>query len=759
MNCAKWIWLTILIIGVVMATDLISLRTAKLGDTLSLLDSYEVFIPTVVDSRGQFLSYDVRHNQLKKRLPIRHKRTVSSFPLDPVFFKIKLENKEYLLNLTENSLLSGRNSILEVWHPDSIEKRNFTYHKCHYYGHVIGEENFSDVMISNCYGLHGIFSISGQEYVIEPYWNHTNDVLTQGHPHILYKRTSLDFKRKFKGDSKGCSSEKRIRRRRVKRRKRSVITERYVETLVVADKKAVAYHGEEEIETYILTIMNIVAKLFRDPSLGNAVNIIVNRIILLKEKQPNLLISHHAGQTLSSFCKWQESIKRNENAILSYSHNHHDNAILITRYDICFDKDEPCDTLGLAQVSGMCERGRSCSINQDIGLTSGFTIAHELGHKYDICFDKDEPCDTLGLAQVSGMCERGRSCSINQDIGLTSGFTIAHELGHNFGMQHDGSGNDCLVKINEPGYIMSTQLSRLVYPVKWSRCSRQYITDFFDSGQGDCLQNVPPMNDYAYTDLLPGQRYNADQQCRSQFGPHSSVCQDIQREVCGTLWCSKHKGRCVSNNTPLLDGTVCNSTTVPNGWCYGGECVDYGTIPSKVDGGWGQWSEWGVCSRKCGGGIETSERQCDKPRPSHGGRFCVGKRKRYRSCNVKGCPSNSEDFRAMQCRKFNNIKFRGKYYQWIPFTADQVNSCSLYCQAVGYNFYVEQAVKVIDGTRCNQDSLDVCINGRCMPVGCDGILNSKVTEDRCRKCGGDGSTCRTRRGLLESSLDNKVNCE
>lgn len=35
-----------------------------------------------------------------------------------------------------------------------------------------------------------------------------------------------------------------------------------------------------------------------------------------------------------------------------------------------------------------------------------------------------------GLAPVGGMCERERSCSINEDIGLATAFTIAHEIGH-----------------------------------------------------------------------------------------------------------------------------------------------------------------------------------------------------------------------------------------------------------------------------------------------------------------------------------------
>lgn len=43
------------------------------------------------------------------------------------------------------------------------------------------------------------------------------------------------------------------------RQKRSVSTERFVETLVVADKMMVGYHGRKDIEHYILSVMNIVS--------------------------------------------------------------------------------------------------------------------------------------------------------------------------------------------------------------------------------------------------------------------------------------------------------------------------------------------------------------------------------------------------------------------------------------------------------------------------------------------------------------------
>lgn len=39
---------------------------------------------------------------------------------------------------------------------------------------------------------------------------------------------------------------------------RSVSKEKWVETLVVADAKMVEYHGQAHVESYVLTIMNMV---------------------------------------------------------------------------------------------------------------------------------------------------------------------------------------------------------------------------------------------------------------------------------------------------------------------------------------------------------------------------------------------------------------------------------------------------------------------------------------------------------------------
>eukprot|EP00064_Thunnus_orientalis_P007518 superscaffoldBa00000841_g7540 len=270
------------------------------------------------------------------------------------------------------------------------------------------------------------------------------------------------------------------------------------------------------------------------------------------------------------------------------------------------------------------------------------------------------------------------------------------------------------------------------------------------SGRGTCLDNEPLKRDFLYPTVAPGQVYDADEQCRFQYGASSRQCK--YGEVCRELWCLSKSNRCVTNSIPAAEGTLCQTGSIEKGWCYQGECVAFGTWPQSVDGGWGPWSIWGECSRTCGGGVSSSMRHCDSPAPSGGGKYCLGERKRYRSCNTDPCPAGSRDFREKQCADFDNMPFRGKYYNWKPYTGGGVKPCALNCLAEGYNFYTERSPAVIDGTRCQADSLDICINGECKHVGCDNILGSDAKEDRCRVCGGDGSTCEATEGLFNESL-------
>ncbi|XP_072261258.1 A disintegrin and metalloproteinase with thrombospondin motifs 10 isoform X1 [Pyxicephalus adspersus] len=703
------------IVGMTAASEVLSSDPA---DFLSRLSHYEIAFPAQVDESGNFLTYDLRRSPPNFR---RSRRSIPDESERQVFYWLQAQSSNFLLNLTLQTDLLGQHFTVEYWKRGGLDWKHELYEDCHYVGHI-QDQLSSKVAISNCNGLLGVIVSGDDEYLIEPLpqggnYNKTNE----GTPHVVYKRSSLQ--RQHLDAACGVIDDKPWKDRHWWLRnprppplrpasnhthrgplplKRSVSTERYVETLVVADKMMIGYHGRRDIEQYILAIMNIVAKLFQDSSLGNIVNIMVTRLILLTEDQPNLEINHHAGKSLDSFCRWQKSIvNRNGNAITESGIADHDTAVLITRYDICIYKNKPCGT--------------------------------------------------LGLAPVGGMCERERSCSINEDIGLATAFTIAHEVGHTFGMNHDGIGNGCGSRGQETAKLMAAHITMKTNPFVWSACSRDYITSFLDSGLGLCLNNAPPRQDFIYPTQAPGQAYDADDQCRFQHGIKSRQCK--YGEVCSELWCLSKTGRCITNSIPAAEGTICQTNTIDKGWCYKRECVPFGTRPEGVDGAWGPWSSWGECSRTCGGGVSSSVRHCDSPRPTIGGKYCLGERKRYRSCNIDDCPPGSQDFREMQCAEFDNVAFRGKYYSWKSYKGGGVKACSLNCLAEGFNFYTERAAAVIDGTPCRPDSYDICVNGECKHVGCDRILGSDAKEDKCRVCGGDGNSCETIEGIFNQSLN------
>lgn len=84
------------------------------------------------------------------------------------------------------------------------------------------------------------------------------------------------------------------------RAKRSVSKARHVETLVVADSTMTAFHQDGDVETYLLTIMNMVSALYLHPSIGNFINVVVVRIILIEEDEIEVSLSFHANKNLST---------------------------------------------------------------------------------------------------------------------------------------------------------------------------------------------------------------------------------------------------------------------------------------------------------------------------------------------------------------------------------------------------------------------------------------------------------------------------
>lgn len=90
------------------------------------------------------------------------------------------------------------------------------------------------------------------------------------------------------------------------RGKRSISSPRHVEALIVADPSMVAFHQDGDVETYLLTIMNMVSSLYKDPAIGNLIKVVVVRIVLLEEDetQPDFNVTHLAENNLHNFCRY-----------------------------------------------------------------------------------------------------------------------------------------------------------------------------------------------------------------------------------------------------------------------------------------------------------------------------------------------------------------------------------------------------------------------------------------------------------------------
>ncbi|XP_006888427.1 PREDICTED: A disintegrin and metalloproteinase with thrombospondin motifs 7 [Elephantulus edwardii] len=664
------------------------------GPTSENRVALDIVHPVRVDAGGFFLSYELWPRALRKR-------DVSARHSTPAYYELLYRGRELRFNLTTNQHLLAPGFVRETRRHGGLGHTHIQVHSpaCHLLGEVQDPQLEGGLAaISACQGLKGVFQLSNEEYFIEP----LDEVPARpGHaqPHVVYKRQAPKRQAEWNVsrtpgtcgvqasqelESRRERWEQRWQRQRPRRlHQRSVSKEKWVETLVVADAKMVEYHGQPNVENYVLTIMNMVAGLFHDPSIGNPIHITVVRLVLLEEEQEDLKITHHADNTLRSFCKWQKNINMKGD-----THPlHHDAAILLTRKDLCMAMNEPCET--------------------------------------------------LGLSHVSGMCQPHRSCNINEDTGLPLAFTVAHELGHSFGIQHDGNGNDC-EPVGKRPFIMSPQLLYDAIPLTWSRCSREYITRFLDRGWGLCLDD-PPTKDILDSPLLPpGVLYDASHQCRLQYGSYSTFCEDMDN-VCHTLWCSVGI-TCHSKLDAAVDGTKCGESK----WCLSGECVPVGLQPEAVDGGWSGWSSWSVCSRSCGIGVQSSERQCTQPLPKYKGKYCVGERKRYRLCNVEACPRDRPSFRHVQCSHFDAMLYKGHLHTWVPVVHVE-NPCELHCQPLKEHFSEKLRDAVIDGTPCyqGQASRDLCINGICKNVGCDFEIDSGAEEDRCGVCHGNGSTCHT----------------
>ncbi|XP_055302706.1 A disintegrin and metalloproteinase with thrombospondin motifs 15-like [Sitodiplosis mosellana] len=223
-----------------------------------------------------------------------------------------------------------------------------------------------------------------------------------------------------------------------------------------------------------------------------------------------------------------------------------------------------------------------------------------------------------------------------------------------------------------------------------------------------------------------------NKQCQMAYGISSKAIMyttNKDRISCNRMRCQTDKQ---VYYMPWAEGTECDVGR----YCCRGECIELRKL-DQINGGWSDWKTTGQCTRSCGGGIQWYARECDNPIAKNGGRFCVGMRKTYKSCNTQDCPVGTMDFREKQCIAMNN-----RTHKWTAaYNFHPEDQCELACKIVNTNTVQWFDRHVIDGTSCSQNTFDKCVNGICRPAGCDNKLNSKLKLNSCGVCYRNDAMC------------------
>uniref|UniRef100_A0AAR2INY8 ADAM metallopeptidase with thrombospondin type 1 motif, 2 n=1 Tax=Pygocentrus nattereri TaxID=42514 RepID=A0AAR2INY8_PYGNA len=665
-----------------------------------VLREYGLVKPVSVDEDGRFLSHSVSVGQLSRQQPLRRKRRDTHLngvqehasTRETLFYNVTVFGQEFHLHLRRNSRLVAPGAMVE-W----LEEDNQTHSEpllasdCLYVGHVTNVPDTS-VAISNCDGLAGMIRAGQEEFFIEPLERGGGDMTgeEEGGDGRHHILYPLGGLAGLEALSRGFEQKVNSSRRSKRQSHQDEIFN--IEVLLGVDCSVVQFHGREHIQKYLLTLMNIVNEIYQDGSLGAHINVVLVRIMMLcSPKSIGLIELGNPSQSLENVCRWAFLQQKEDENDAEY----HDHAIFLTR--------------------------------------------REFG-----------PTGMQGYAPVTGMCHPVRSCTLNHEDGFSSAFVVAHETGHVLGMEHDGQGNECGDEV-PMGSIMAPLVQAAFHRFHWSRCSHQELSRYLNTY--DCLRDDPFDHEWPSLPQLPGLHYSMNEQCRFDFGMGYMMCTAYSTyDPCKQLWCSHPENPffCKTKKGPPIDGTKCATGK----HCFKGHCIKLSPDILRQDGHWGQWTDFGSCSRTCGGGVRFRTRQCDNPIPANGGRTCYGNNYEFQLCNTDECAKAQADFREEQCKMWDpHFEHQGAKHHWLPYEHPEPEErCQLHCQSKETGDVVSMKRMVHDGTRCSyKDPHSVCVRGECEKVGCDNVIASELEDDKCGVCGGDNSTCKIVKGNFTRS--------
>uniref|UniRef100_A0A1A8R9I1 ADAM metallopeptidase domain 23 n=1 Tax=Nothobranchius pienaari TaxID=704102 RepID=A0A1A8R9I1_9TELE len=454
--------------------------------------------------------------------------------LAQVSFQLEAFGSRFVLDLKlNNDLLSS--DYVEIHYEDGKPVLSKGGEHCYYHGQVRGSDN-SQVALSTCNGLHGMFDDGVHVYLIEPL-HQTHLIDTAARPHKL-RRTASD---PLSGDSEEQVKEEQLlseldelswlKRRKKRAMPRSVFEEmKYLEVMIVIDHSMYKrYKNKQHTRNFAKSVVNLVDSTFKD-QLHTRVVLVALEIWTDKDQIP---ISVKPLEMLRDFSKYrQQSIKL-----------HADSVQLLSNEAFHYRRSST------AYFGGLCSVSRGVGVNEYGSIPSMVVfLSQSLAQNMGIQWDPESKRKECGCASVLTGC-------IMEDTGV----------------QH---------------------------PQKFSKCSITDFKEFLLKGGGSCLFNRPTKlfevahcgNGFveAGEECDCGLRADCYKECCKKcslangahcsdgpccnhtclFYPRGYSCRFAVNDCDISETCSGDSGQCPPN-LHKQDGYVCQ---VNQGRCYSGEC-------------------------------------------------------------------------------------------------------------------------------------------------------------------------------------------
>ncbi|XP_025089505.1 zinc metalloproteinase nas-36-like isoform X1 [Pomacea canaliculata] len=115
-------------------------------------------------------------------------------------------------------------------------------------------------------------------------------------------------------------------------------------------------------------------------------------------------------------------------------------------------------------------------------------------------------------------------------------------------------------------------------------------------------------------------------------------CADVATTLGYDVFALSDGGKCLTSRDALHTFSSCGPSQLCDSSGKGGPAaMSVYSFNGDVDGGWSQWTEWGQCSRSCGGGQQYRYRRCNSPPPTGRGQPCQGHDAENTRCGNQVC--------------------------------------------------------------------------------------------------------------------------